>query len=179
MSAETPRAVDDLDAVLALGHPVLTDDIGAGFSPPAIVLGALDDGGAVAVQRRSDRGHPGLAVIGSPPAVRALLSDQRVRDLVERRALTHVSVPRDAFGHVADLPLTSWTEQLAVNLTAPAVLSRELLPHLRESRGTVVFVNSSAGLSASTPARCSTCMAVRGACTCRRSTRASPRSCRT
>ena len=50
---------------------------------------------------------------------------------------------------VARLRLADWEEQITVNLTAPAVLSRELLPHLRESRGTVVFVNSSAGLTAS------------------------------
>lgn len=50
---------------------------------------------------------------------------------------------------VARLRLHEWEEQLAVNLVAPAVLTRELLPHLRRSRGTVVFVNSSAGLSAS------------------------------
>jgi short-subunit dehydrogenase len=49
---------------------------------------------------------------------------------------------------VSRLRLADWEEQIAVNLTAPAVLTRELLPHLRESRGTVVFVNSSAGLSA-------------------------------
>jgi short-subunit dehydrogenase len=49
---------------------------------------------------------------------------------------------------VSGLRLAQWEEQLAVNLTAPAVLSRELLPHLRRARGTVVFVNSSAGLSA-------------------------------
>ena len=49
---------------------------------------------------------------------------------------------------VAQLRLVDWEEQLAVNLTAPAVLTRELLPHVREARGTVVFVNSSAGLSA-------------------------------
>ncbi len=49
---------------------------------------------------------------------------------------------------VARLRLHDWEEQLAVNLTAPAVLTREFLPHLREARGTVVFVNSSAGLSA-------------------------------
>ncbi|RYB91016.1 SDR family oxidoreductase [Nocardioides oleivorans] len=49
---------------------------------------------------------------------------------------------------VERLRLADWEEQLAVNLTAPAVLSRELLPQLRASGGTVVFVNSSAGLSA-------------------------------
>lgn len=47
------------------------------------------------------------------------------------------------------LRLADWEEQIAVNLTAPAVLTRELLPHVRATRGTVVFVNSSAGLSAS------------------------------
>lgn len=47
------------------------------------------------------------------------------------------------------LRLAEWEEQITVNLTAPAVLTRELLPHVRASRGTIVFVNSSAGLSAS------------------------------
>ncbi|GAA5117705.1 SDR family oxidoreductase [Alloalcanivorax gelatiniphagus] len=50
---------------------------------------------------------------------------------------------------VERLRLADWEEQVTVNLTAPAVLTRELLPHVRAARGTVVFVNSSAGLSAS------------------------------
>ncbi|MDR7251217.1 short-subunit dehydrogenase [Nocardioides sp. BE266] len=62
--------------------------------------------------------------------------------------LLHVAGVVD-LGRVERLRLAEWEEQLAVNLTAPAVLSRELLPHLRASRGTIVFVNSSAGLSAS------------------------------
>jgi NAD(P)-dependent dehydrogenase (short-subunit alcohol dehydrogenase family) len=41
-----------------------------------------------------------------------------------------------------------WTRTLAVNTVAPAELTRVLLPRLREERGTVVFVNSGAGLSA-------------------------------
>ncbi|QSR30353.1 short chain dehydrogenase [Nocardioides sp. S5] len=52
-------------------------------------------------------------------------------------------------GRVDRLRLAEWEEQLTVNLTAPAVLTRELLPHVRASHGTIVFVNSSAGLSAS------------------------------
>lgn len=51
-------------------------------------------------------------------------------------------------GPVSRLRLHDWDEQLAVNLTSPAVLTREFLPHLRASRGTAVFVNSSAGLTA-------------------------------
>jgi short-subunit dehydrogenase len=51
-------------------------------------------------------------------------------------------------GPVAELRLHDWEQQLTVNLVAPAVLTRELLPHLRDARGTVVFVNSGAGLEA-------------------------------
>ena len=49
---------------------------------------------------------------------------------------------------VADLDLAHWRRQLDVNLTAPAVLTAALLPALRAAAGTVVFVNSSAGLVA-------------------------------
>ena len=51
-------------------------------------------------------------------------------------------------GPVAELTPEAWTEQLEVNLRAPALLSRALLPALRAARGTVVFVNSTAGLTA-------------------------------
>ncbi|UUZ61749.1 SDR family NAD(P)-dependent oxidoreductase [Nocardioides sp. B-3] len=69
-----------------------------------------------------------------------------------------VDGPVDSLLHVAGvvelapvsrLRLQHFEEQLAVNLTSPAVLTRELLPHLRDGRGIVLFVNSSAGLSAS------------------------------
>ena len=69
-----------------------------------------------------------------------------------------VDGPVDSVLHVAGvvdlapverLRLAEWEEQLTVNLTAPAVLTRELLPHVRAARGTFVFVNSSAGLAAS------------------------------
>lgn len=54
-----------------------------------------------------------------------------------------------SLGPIVDQDLDAWQRQLDVNLTAPAVLTRELLPHLRLARGTVVFVNSTAGLTAS------------------------------
>ena len=47
----------------------------------------------------------------------------------------------------ATSPRRSGTQTLAVNLVAPAELTRLLLPQLRLSRGHVVFVNSTAGLS--------------------------------
>lgn len=52
-------------------------------------------------------------------------------------------------GEVARMRLHDFEEQVAVNLISPTVLTREFLPHVREVRGTVLFVNSTAGLSAS------------------------------
>ena len=68
-------------------------------------------------------------------------------DLDRLDSLLHVAGTVD-LGAVAELDLTVWQRQLAVNLTAPAVLTAPLLPALRAARGTVVFVNSSAGLVA-------------------------------
>jgi short-subunit dehydrogenase len=53
-----------------------------------------------------------------------------------------------ALGPVAELTEPQWREQIEVNLLAPAALTRLALPALRSSRGTVVFVNSGAGLHA-------------------------------
>ena len=49
---------------------------------------------------------------------------------------------------LADASLIDWQRQLTVNLVSPAVLTKALLPALRAARGTVVFVNSGAGLAA-------------------------------
>ncbi|MEY9966307.1 short-subunit dehydrogenase [Streptacidiphilus sp. MAP12-16] len=51
-------------------------------------------------------------------------------------------------GTIGDLGTKVWNQTLAVNLVAPAELTRLFLPTLRVSRGHVVFVNSSAGLTA-------------------------------
>ena len=51
-------------------------------------------------------------------------------------------------GAVSELSSSAWTSQLQVNLVAPAVLTRIALPALRAARGTVVLVNSGAGLVA-------------------------------
>ena len=45
-------------------------------------------------------------------------------------------------------PHEVWTRTLAVNVVAPAELTRLLLPGLRSERGCVVFINSGAGLRA-------------------------------
>ena len=68
-------------------------------------------------------------------------------DLERLDSLLHVAGTVD-LGTVAEIDPTVWQRHLAVNLTAPALLTAPLLPALRAAAGTVVFVNSSAGLVA-------------------------------
>lgn len=51
-------------------------------------------------------------------------------------------------GAVAELSLGAWQQQLTVNLVSVAELTRHVLPAVRSARGTVVMVNSGAGLRA-------------------------------
>ncbi|MGW6912215.1 SDR family oxidoreductase [Kitasatospora sp. NPDC054939] len=66
---------------------------------------------------------------------------------VELDSLLHVAGVVE-LGRVGELPVKAWQETLAVNLVAPAELTRLLLPSLRLAKGHVVFVNSGAGLFA-------------------------------
>jgi len=68
-------------------------------------------------------------------------------DLDALDSLLHVAGTVD-LGTVAGAGPATWQRHLAVNLAAPAVLTGPLLPALRAAGGTVVFVNSSAGLVA-------------------------------
>jgi NAD(P)-dependent dehydrogenase (short-subunit alcohol dehydrogenase family) len=54
-------------------------------------------------------------------------------------------------GRLADLEPAVWAEQLTVNVTAVAELTRLVLPALRAARGTALFVNSGAGRRVSGP----------------------------
>jgi short-subunit dehydrogenase len=131
-----------------------------------LVTGAGSGIGLVLAQRLAARGDDLVLVARSEQRaeqMRADLPDASyvVADLAEPGTLHGlgrlVDDPVDSLVHaagvvdlapVASMRLQEWEQQLAVNLTAPAVLTRELLPHLRRSRGTVVFVNSGSGLHA-------------------------------
>ena len=52
-------------------------------------------------------------------------------------------------GAVAETPVATWQQQLAVNAIVPAEITRLLIHALRISRGHVIFVNSGAGLRVS------------------------------
>ncbi len=131
-----------------------------------VLTGAGSGIGLALARRLADRGDE-LVLVARSEARAAELADTfagaqvLVADLADPGTLNglgrQVDGPVHSLVHVAGvielgrvdrLRLADWDEQLAVNLVAPAVLTRELLPHLREGRGTVVFVNSSAGLTA-------------------------------
>ena len=107
-------------------------------------------------------GHEIIAVGRSASALAALPVAQRVvADLADPSSLAD-AVPTwdrlDGVVHCAGVAVRGgldassvdqWQQHLAVNVVAPAELTRLLLPALRAARGTVVFVNSGQGLTAS------------------------------
>ena len=108
----------------------------------------------VLLARSSERAHdlrselPGTTVLvadlARPTEIEALAGE--LPDRLD--SVVHAAGVAD-LGAVADLPTSAWQEQLTVNVVAPAVLTRIALPALRAAKGTVVLVNSGAGLSAS------------------------------
>jgi short-subunit dehydrogenase len=129
---------------------------GAGSGIGAVLADRLLERGdeLVLVARSTERAHDLRSEI---PGATVLVAD--LADADEIAALAHQlpdrldSVVHAAgvvdLGPVAELSAAAWQEQLAVNVVAPAVLTRVTLPALRAAHGTVVFVNSGAGLSAS------------------------------
>ncbi|PRB09567.1 SDR family oxidoreductase [Microbacterium sp. MYb62] len=131
---------------------------GAGSGIGAVLARRLLDRGDDVVVLARDAGRarqiaadlPGAAVVvgdlSQPGRLSWALSKQQLPDRID--SLVHVAGVID-LGDVADAPAALWEHQLAVNLVAPAELTRLLLPVLRVSQGQVVFVNSGAGLRAS------------------------------
>jgi short-subunit dehydrogenase len=132
-----------------------------------VLTGATSGIGAALAGALVERGDRLVLLARGDASAAALATEFRqaqvlVADLADPGTLNglgrQIDGPVDSLLHVAGvvelapvsrLRLHDWEEQIAVNLTSPAVLTREFLPHLRESRGIVVFVNSSAGLTAS------------------------------
>ncbi|MEV5041158.1 SDR family oxidoreductase [Microbacterium sp. LMI1x-1-1.1] len=110
-----------------------------------LILVARDASRATDLQSR----HPGagaiVADLARPASLAAAVAASDLPDRID--AIVHAAGIVD-LGHVADLTVQSWQDQLAVNLVAPAELTRLLLPRVRAARGQVLFVNSGAGLAA-------------------------------
>jgi NAD(P)-dependent dehydrogenase (short-subunit alcohol dehydrogenase family) len=126
---------------------------GAGSGIGALLARALlDRGDEVHVVARSERratelgeqlpgARPLVADLEHPESVESLRLPERLDSVVHAAGVV-------ALGTVADLSVQDWARQLRVNLVAPAALTRVALPALRAARGTVVLVNSGAGLFA-------------------------------
>jgi NADP-dependent 3-hydroxy acid dehydrogenase YdfG len=133
-----------------------------------LITGAGSGIGAAVARRLLDRGDElwllardaGRAkeLAGRFPGARTLVGDLAEPERLSW-ALGHQTPPErlDSLLHIAgvvelgqvgDLTPKVWRETLNTNLVSPAELTRLLLPQLRLSRGTVVFVNSGAGLNA-------------------------------
>jgi len=131
-----------------------------------LVTGAGSGMGAVLAERLLERGDSLVLLARSAERAHDLRADLPdatvlVADLADPAAVEAVadSLPEtlDSVVHVAGVvdlgrlyeqATEAWQTQLTVNLLGPAVLTRLCLPALRAARGTVVFVNSSAGLVA-------------------------------
>jgi NADP-dependent 3-hydroxy acid dehydrogenase YdfG len=131
-----------------------------------LITGAGSGMGAVLAERLLERGDELVLLARSTERAHDLRSDLPaatvlVADLADPAAVEAVagqlpdsldSVVHAAgvveLGRLDALSTEAWQEQLAVNVLAPAVLTRVALPALRAARGTVVFVNSGAGLVA-------------------------------
>ena len=130
-----------------------------------LVTGAGSGIGEVLARRLQDRGDDLVLLARSEQRageLRAAYDEAAVlvADLARPDSLEGLELPERldsvvhaagvvGLGPVAELSTAAWVEQLTVNLVAPAVLTRLALPALRAARGTVVLVNSGAGLSAS------------------------------
>jgi short-subunit dehydrogenase len=137
------------------GHPARHLVTGAGSGIGRAVAERLleRDDEVVLVARSAERAHDLRAEY---PGTTVLVADLADTDQLESLAgslpdsldsLVHAAGVVD-LGPVSDVGAAVWRAQLAVNLVAPAVLTRLALPALRAARGTVVMVNSGAGLQA-------------------------------
>jgi short-subunit dehydrogenase len=128
--------------------------------PTHLLTGATSGIGHEVATRLRDRGDDLVLVVRDParaadfPGARLVLAD-----LAEPGTLAGLDLPDRLdsvvhaagvveLGPVAELDERAWRSHLEVNLVAPALLTRACLPALRAAHGTVVFVNSGAGLNA-------------------------------
>lgn len=108
-----------------------------------LLLGGRDATALAGVAARlGDRALPWPVDLTDPDALAG--ATERIDEL---DVLVH-SAGVGLLGTVAELDVATWRRQFEVNVVAVAELTRLLLPALRTARGTVVCVNSGAGLAA-------------------------------
>ncbi|WP_338673096.1 SDR family oxidoreductase [Streptomyces sp. SCSIO 30461] len=130
---------------------------GAGSGIGAAVTRRLHERGDELVLLARDAGRA-KELAQAYPGARTLVGDLAAPDRLSW-AFSHQTMPErvDSLLHIAgivdlgpvgELTPRAWHAQLDVNLVGPAELTRLVLPQLRVAQGTVIFVNSGAGLNA-------------------------------
>lgn len=100
----------------------------------------------IAIARSADtleelaEGHPNIEA--RPADLTEFPYDELIPDRVD--ALVHAA-GISTVGRVEEATADDWSYGFALNVTAGAELARLSLPALRETRGTIVFINSGAG----------------------------------
>lgn len=129
----------------------------------AIALRLRDEGARViTAQRGSDPSFESICVDFGDPANAAHAMTQtlalagRLDVLVNNAGMMQEILAED-------MSLQDWNRNLTVNLTTPFALIKAALPHLRQSRGSIVNIGSTEGLG-SNPKHAAYC-ASRPACT--------------
>ena len=106
------------------------------------LIGGRDSAAVDAVVAALPSAEPFVCELTDDTAVETAVAGMESLDV-----LVH-SAGGSPLGAVADVGPEVWRDVLAVNLVAPANLTRLLLPALRRASGHVVFINSGAGLTA-------------------------------
>lgn len=125
-----------------------------------LITGATSGIGHALACRLRDRGDELVLVVRDPQRARDFPDAELVvADLADVGAIGALGLPDRldsvihsagvvALGPIGELTEVAWRSQLEINLLAPALLTRAVLPALRAVAGTVVFVNSGSGLVA-------------------------------
>jgi NAD(P)-dependent dehydrogenase (short-subunit alcohol dehydrogenase family) len=110
-----------------------------------LVLLVRNDERAAELAAAYDGARTLVADLADAAGLEQMLAAADLPDTLE--SLVHAAGVVD-LAPVEQIDLAGWQRQLGVNLTAPFLLTRALLPALRRARGTAVFVNSGSGLRA-------------------------------
>ncbi|WP_420034329.1 SDR family NAD(P)-dependent oxidoreductase [Streptomyces sp. cg28] len=150
MSTENNRAVVVTGAGSGIGRAAALAFAGQGDRVVVADLNA--EAATAAVAEIEGAGGTAVAVVGD-------LSEQKVVDEVVATALARFGAVdvlvnnagiMDSMSAVADVTDAEWERLLRINLTAPFLLSRAVVPHMLEAgRGAIVFTASEAALRGS------------------------------
>lgn len=107
-----------------------------------VLVGGRDSARVAEVVASLESAEPLIVDLNDASAAAAAVANiQRLDVLVHSAGVV-------AYGPLEATTAAQWEQVLGLNVVAPAILTGKLLPALRSASGTVVFINSGAGLRA-------------------------------